>query len=90
MAAKLKRADLARAARLYAALSQWSEIETALKSGKKGEERGMEILVGRIEHDSGGDVVQPDADVIVDCQTGAKIVAAAKKIIEAELKALGA
>lgn len=91
----MNKQHLARAARLARALSEWDEMADAL-GGKHtvdrvrdSAERGLEISIGDIEQDCGGELVQPDAGCVVDIETGRLIAEAAKKIIEDELRKLG-
>jgi hypothetical protein len=70
---------------LVDALGGWNKLARACR--KHDTDRGLEFLVGGLASDRYVD--NNDASVVVDCKTGALIVAAAKKIIQAELKKLG-
>lgn len=78
-------ADAYRADFLVEALKRWSELERGCK--KHNRDRGLEFLVGGLCSDMYVD--NNEVSVAVDCKTGAMIVAAAKKIIKAELTKLG-
>lgn len=83
--------NLDRAARLMRALAGWDRIVRTLAQtcGGRGEPMGLEINVGHIESCGSDEVVQPKAEAIVDTATGKLIAAAARKIIEDELRKLG-
>ena len=67
------------------ALAGWGKLQRACR--KHHADRGLEFLVGGLCSDRYVD--NNETSIAVDCKTGALIVAAAKKIIEAELKKLG-
>lgn len=81
--------NLEKALRLSRALDDWDGFEKALKKKQpRGHDSGLSMDAGYIEDDH-GELVQPDHGIVLDADTARLVLAAAKPIIEAELKKLG-